>query len=114
MTYSLQLYKKLDSVRSSSLTTLLLSSIIYSLGNFTHLDTHFLLKAIFGASFVGMCSPAKFKLKFVALMTLVFYLFFLFILEKLPYDGGSLGFLAFLSVATVYIIERFLPSRYSH
>jgi len=99
ITFSLQKKVKMCAVRASTLSTLVLSICLYLLSLVVSIEINFFLKTIFAGSFIGMCSPQKFKEIHLLFISLFFTLIFFGVYSKLYYDGGALGFLVFVSVS---------------
>ena len=106
--YTFNFHKKfmVTSVQASASVTLFLLLFLKLLEQFLVLDSLLMAKIIFGASFVGMCSPKIFSKNKVLLITFIFIALFYLILEEIPYSSGALGFLAFLSVQGGIIIKK--------
>jgi len=92
---------KLGVVRASSLVTILLGLTLLGINEFNPFEYEPILKVVFGASFIGMCSSELFnKLQFI-LVAIIFVLFFNYVLPHMHIDGGALGFCAFVSICAV-------------
>lgn len=108
ITYTLTLKKNVNAIEASALTTLFLCSLLYAIHFFFSLEVVTLTKVIFGATFVGMSSPARFKSKDVLFASLIYMGVFIFLYPKTPYQGGALGTAAFTSVLLLYLFKKCL------
>ncbi|MCP4915123.1 MAG: hypothetical protein GY909_18535 [Oligoflexia bacterium] len=100
---SILLKKKLnfeDKVLASALTPLIILPVAYLLRNYA--DFNQLLALSYGASFVGMTSSLRLPNKYLILSSILLVGIFQF---SLSFNlGGELGFMAFLSVGTTYLL----------
>jgi hypothetical protein len=98
--------KRMNSVRASSLLTLLFVAATVPVPYF------FIPKlqaAFFGATFVGMSDPSRLCEKRVLVAGLVFSLIFCFLLQFRVGLGGTLGASAFFACLLVHFSTKKLP-----
>jgi hypothetical protein len=100
LTFELAKFEKVGVVRTSCIIGLLVYLLSILFGN-----NSFVLVA-FGASFVGMCSYDKFSRWHVLFASLVYSLLFKNLVPYLNGMGGALGFIAFLSVSSVFLLHH--------
>ncbi len=102
------LHKKycVTNILASSLVTTLLVGSLKVVSLYLILDFDLYAKLIFGASFVGMCCPKRFKAADLLYINTVFVLLFYFILNIFPFSSGTLGFIAFLAVSIVIALKK--------
>ncbi len=111
LTIKLSLYKKMGPVFSSCITTLVLCVFVEFISKIISLDANFFFSIIFGGSFIGMTSPLlSTSLKLIFKSVLFISLYFLLI-TKLEGIGGTLGFLAFVSVFLVQLLSSFFSKK---
>ncbi len=89
-----------NSVKASASVTLLFYGMFMFLESSYYIDTSNYLKVVFGASFAGMTKVEISWISTSFIIGVLFWLFFTWVFPYLPYQGGALGFSAFLSVLT--------------
>ena len=94
--YYLNTFMK-NSVRSASLLTLLSFLILKFLINI-EADLILILSAFYGGAFIGMTSHTHVSFLFLLISSIIFTLFFIYLIPFLGGFGGGLGICAFLSV----------------
>lgn len=92
--------------RASTALSLIFFLIQYVLSEVYAFDLHYFAFLIFGASFVGMCSHKIFNDLQVVLAAVLFSVLFSVVTPHYYEIGGALGFSAFVSVFTVYLVSR--------
>ena len=97
---------QLSPVFVSSLMGLMISTV-FLIQNFKN---PFLVNAFFGATFIGMSSSVKFNRWQLFFSCLVFSCLFIKLIPFLNGMGGALGFCAFLSIGTSFILEKIMKS----
>lgn len=106
MTFHLHKKYCVTNILASSLATILLIGTIKVLSLYLIFDFDLYAKLIFGASFVGMCCPKRFKARDLVFINTAFVLLFFFILNIFPFSSGTLGFIAFLAVSIVIALKK--------
>lgn len=107
LTYHLHNNKILTTIRSSCIVTIACYFLVSLLSMTLDINNDLLLRASFGGSFVGMCSVSVVNRTELAIVTSLYVGLFVFVLGKLPYSGGALGFLVFISAASFIVLRNF-------
>lgn len=99
---------KLNSIQSSTITTLIFYTLLLSINYYHSIEINKLLTIFFGATFVGMSSPQKISFFELFISSLLFTLLFIFLIPLLSGIGGALGLSAFLSVFKVNSVKKII------
>lgn len=85
-------------VQASTLVTLFSLLLLKIIDIAVVIDFDLYSKLAFGASFVGMSCPKRFRNNEVIIFSSIFYILYYLLFEFFPFTSGLLGFLAFISV----------------
>lgn len=99
--------QKLDVIRGSIIATLAVGSVSYLFFPLT-IDTNLFI--IYGASFIGMTSDSVHCYRKIIISSIIYSFIFQSLAMSLPKVGGSLGFMAFISVSVTYMLSLFAQS----
>ena len=105
LTQSLAQNKKFGPVLASSLTTIALCLFIYLIQPLYQIDQIEIFPIIYSGSFIGMTSEKVLKRSELLYSCIPFYFYYFIITQSFSGIGGSLGFSAFLSVTSIYIVK---------
>ena len=98
LTFAFHKNYMVTSVQASTLVTLFSLSLLKIIDTTAVFDFDLYSKLAFGASFVGMSCPKRFKNNEVIIFSTIFYVLYYVLFEFFPFSSGLLGFLAFISV----------------
>ncbi|MGH1467561.1 MAG: hypothetical protein ACRBBP_01600 [Bdellovibrionales bacterium] len=109
LTFNLIKLPSITPTRASAGVSLVLILSLTLLNNFYSINLEALSTVTFGASFVGMCSHKSFSDLHIIVASIIFICFYKIITPYFIHLGGALGFSAFLSICTSYIIFKYSP-----
>ena len=100
-----ELNRKLDPIRSACIVTLIGILLLNIICSYFSINTNPFFFCLYGASFLGMSDDKKISRSNLFFAAIIFALVFIFIAPFLKGLGGTLGFLAFLSLLKVIVYK---------